>query len=87
MLTLAAYGALIFVAPDYLTGCLNMQPFNEPGCTPPLTPFYFFFVYFGVIINWIWFVVPVAMLASAVRRDFAQAAAPPSRGGRSKKAA
>ena len=59
----------MFVLPDYLTGCLNMQPFGEPTCMPPLTPFYFFFVYFGVIINWIWFVVPVGMLIKAVCND------------------
>ena len=77
VLTMAAYGALLFVVPDYLTGCLNMQPFGEPGCMPPLTPFYFFFVYFGVVINWIWFAVPVAMLAKTVRDDFVSAAARP----------
>ena len=77
VLTMAAFGALLFVVPDYLTGCLNMQPFGEPGCMPPLTPFYFFFVYFGVVINWIWFAVPVAMLAKTVRDDFVSAAARP----------
>ena len=44
---------------------------------PPPTPFYFFFVYFGVVINWIWFAVPVAMLAKTVRDDFVSAAARP----------
>ena len=73
VLTLASYGTLIFVAPDYLTGCLNMQPFGEPGCSPPYTPFYFFFVYYGVIINWVWFMVPIVMLWYNVREDFAAA--------------
>ena len=45
-----------------------MQPMGVEDCAPPLTPFYFFFVYFGVVINWIWLVVPVAMLAAKVRR-------------------
>lgn len=96
MLTLSAFGALLFVAPDMLTGCLNMQPMGVPTCWPPLTPFYFFFVYFGVrrptgpgssshlytgrarlrhgvrqvLINWIWFFVPVGMLAVRVRAEF-----------------
>ena len=49
-------------------GCVNMQPIGVADCAPPLTPFYFFFVYFGVVINWIWLVVPVAMLVAKVRR-------------------
>ena len=52
VLTMSAFGALLFVLPDYIMGCHNMQPIGDPTCTPPLTPFYFFFVYFGVIINW-----------------------------------
>lgn len=71
VLTMAAYGALVFVVPDYLEGCSNMQPMNERTCSPELTPFYFFFVYFGVIINWIWFVVPVVMLYYRTMDDFA----------------
>ena len=69
MLTMACYGTVVFVVPDLLDGCLNMQPFGVADCTPPLTPFYFFYVYFGVVINWIWFGVPLAMLIVNVRRD------------------
>ena len=72
VLTMAAYGAVIFVLPDYIVGCFNMQPMGSPDCTPPLTPFYFFFVYFGVIINWIWAVVPIWMLYQKVRGDFGE---------------
>ena len=64
----AAYGAVVFVVPDMFDGCVNMQPMGVADCAPPLTPFYFFFVYFGVVINWIWLVVPVAMLVAKVRR-------------------
>ena len=73
VLTMAAYGALVFVLPDYLEGCSNMQPMGVKSCTPEVTPFYFFFVYFGVIINWIWFVVPIVMLYYRTMDDFAAA--------------
>jgi hypothetical protein len=69
VLTMAAYGAVLFVVPDYLDGCLNMQPFGIRDCAPPLTPFYGFFVYFGVVINLIWIVVPIGMLYSRVQAD------------------
>lgn len=75
VLTMAAFGAFFFIAPDYLNGCLNMQPVGVPTCTPPLTPFYFFFVYFGVAINWIWLAVPIGMLAARVRADMRAKAA------------
>ena len=52
----------MLLLPDYMTGCLNMHPMGEPGCMPPFTPFNLFFVYFGVLINWIWFFVPTYML-------------------------
>ena len=70
VLTMAAYGTVVFVVPDLFDGCLNMQPIGKAECLPPLTPFYFFYVYFGVVINWIWFGVPVAMLVARVRSDF-----------------
>ena len=69
VLTMAAYGTVVFVVPDFLTGCPNMQPFAEHTCLPPLTPFYAFFVYFGVTINIIWFVVPLRMLWNNVKTD------------------
>ena len=47
-----------------------MQPFGVRDCAPPLTPFYAFFVYFGVVINLIWVVVPVCMLYARVQADF-----------------
>lgn len=71
VLTMASYGTVVFVVPDMLDGCLNMQPMGVRECFPPLTPFYFFYVYFGVVINWIWFLVPIGMLATNVMRDFA----------------
>ena len=55
--------------PDMMDDCHNQQPHGLPGCWPPLTPFYFFFVYFGVLINWIWLGVPVGMILVHVARD------------------
>jgi len=64
-----AVGAVCFVMPDMLTGCENMQPINVKTCLPPLEPFYFFFYYFGVVINWLWVVVPVIALYFVVKSD------------------
>lgn len=69
VLTMAAFGALLFLVPDYMTGCLNMHPMGVSECIPPLTPFNLFFVYFGVVINWIWFFVPSYMLFVLARDD------------------
>jgi len=46
VLSLAAYGGvgLVFVLPELLHGCPNMQPMGVHDCFPPLTPFYFFYV-------------------------------------------
>ena len=71
-LMIQAVGAVAFVMPDMLTGCENMQPINVKTCLPPLEPFYFFFFYFGVIINWLWVVVPVFALVKVVQSDVAE---------------
>jgi|EP00945_MAST-04E_sp_MAST-4E-sp1_P005269 hypothetical protein len=69
VLTMAAYGAVLFVVPDMLNGCLNMHPMGVAECHPPFTPFNLFFVYFGVLINWIWAIVPGYMLFNRVRAE------------------
>ena len=69
VLTMAAYGALLFLVPDYMTGCLNMHPMGVSDCMPPMTPFNLFFVYFGVLINWIWLFVPAYMLYVLASED------------------
>jgi len=66
------FGSLIFPAADLLTGCENMQPMGVKTCTPPVTPFFIFFFYFGVIINFLWFVVPAFMFYNVVRSDVAE---------------
>ena len=73
-LTTQAVGAIMFVMPDMLTGCENMQPIGENTCLPPVTPFFVFFFYFGVIVNWLWVVVPVWMLVKVVQSDVAEKA-------------
>ena len=52
-----------------------MRPLSDACCLGGSHRFYFFFVYFGVVINWIWFLVPIGMLVQTVREDFAGAAA------------
>merc|ERR1712232_249275 len=69
VLALPAFGAFLFVFPDYLDGCLNMPPMGVPDCLPPFTPFYIFFVWFGVLVNWVWFFVPVFWILTLVKRD------------------
>ena len=46
-----------------------MQPVGVETCLPPVTPFFIFFFYFGVIINFLWLVVPCLMLVEVVRSD------------------
>ena len=70
VLTLACYGTIIFVLPDFFDGCLNMQPIGVKECSPAFTPYYAFYVYFGLGINIIWLCVPLGMLIVNVRRDF-----------------
>ena len=70
VLTMAAYGTIVFVLPDMLDGCYNMQPMGVKECLPPLNAFYFFYVYFGVVINFIWLFVPLLMLWFKARSDF-----------------
>ena len=70
VLTLACYGTVIFVLPDFFDGCLNMQPIGVKECSPAFTPYYAFYVYFGLGINIIWLCVPLGMLIVNVRRDF-----------------
>jgi len=66
------FGALVFPMADLLTGCENMQPIGVHTCTPPLTPFFIFFFYFGVLINFLWAVVPAYMFVNVVRSEIAE---------------
>ena len=70
VLTMSLYGTIVFVVPDFLDGCPSTQPIGVHDCFPELTPFYFFYTYFGVTINFIWFLVPLYMIVNRIRKDF-----------------
>jgi hypothetical protein len=70
VLTMSLYGTIVFVVPDFLDGCPSTQPIGVHDCFPELTPFYFFYTYFGVTINFIWFLVPLYMIVDRIRKDF-----------------
>merc|ERR1711920_1190842 len=66
------FGSLVFPATDLLTGCENMQPIGVHTCTPPFTPFFIFFFYFGVLVNFVWAVVPAFCFVRVVLSDVAE---------------
>jgi len=66
------FGSLVFPAADLLTGCDNMQPIGVHTCLPPLTPFFIFFFYFGVLVNFLWAVVPAFMFVRCVFGEIAE---------------
>lgn len=71
VLTLAIQlvGMIFFVGPDFMTECMNMVPHDKPGCIPGFSFFEFFYFWFGVSVNFVWFFVPITMLVSAIRRS------------------
>ena len=54
-----------------MTSCLNLVPFDKPGCSPPLSLFTAFYFYFGVGANFVWIVIPVLMIANILREEAA----------------
>lgn len=66
------FGAIVFVGPEFLTGCLNMVPHNEFNCMPDTGSLYnLFYFYFGVGANFVWVVIPVWMIWEEVRSSAA----------------
>lgn len=67
------FGAIVFVGPEFLTGCINMVPHNEYNCMPDTGSLYnLFYFYFGVGANFVWVVIPVYMIWEAVHSSAAQ---------------
>mmetsp|Transcript_6953 Transcript_6953/g.8428 ORF Transcript_6953/g.8428 Transcript_6953/m.8428 type:complete len:258 (+) Transcript_6953:107-880(+) len=60
------FGTIMFIAPEFLTSCPNMAPIGEETCLPDLTPFTFFYFYFGVGANLVWILVPLYIGFTAV---------------------
>lgn len=70
-LMLQLVGMIVFVGPDYMTGCMNMVPHNVSGCIPGFSSYEFFYYWFGVGVNIVWGVVPLVMLHDAFKRSIA----------------
>ena len=64
-------GMVMFIGPDYLTGCMNMVPHNVSGCIPGFTPFECFYYWFGVGVNLVWGYVPAMLMIDAFKRSAA----------------
>jgi len=60
------FGVIMFVVPEFLTQCQNMAPIGEKSCLPELTPFTFFYYYFGVGANLVWVFVPLYLGYTAI---------------------
>ena len=68
-LSFQLFGAIVFIVPDLLTGCPNMQPFDDKTCTPDATMFTLFYFWFGVMVNFVWVIVPAMMLKDIIQRQ------------------
>ena len=68
-LSFQLFGAIVFILPDLLTGCPNMQPFDQPTCMPDATMFTFFYFWFGVGCNILWVVIPIKFMADIIKRQ------------------
>ena len=64
-------GMILFVGPDFMTGCPNMVPHNVLTCVPGFSLYEGFYFWFGVVVNIVWGYVPLAMMRSAIQRSVA----------------
>jgi len=55
-------GTVFFVVPPLVNGCLDLPPFDVPGCTPPFNLFNSIFVYLAFGSNFVWFVIPTLII-------------------------
>lgn len=68
-LSFQLFGAIVFIVPDLLTGCPNMQPFDQLTCMPEATMFTFFYFWFGVGCNILWVAIPIKFMADIIKRQ------------------
>jgi len=68
-LSFQLFGAIVFILPDLLTGCPNMQPFDKLTCMPDATMFTFFYFWFGVGCNILWVAIPIKFMADIIKRQ------------------
>lgn len=62
-------GTVFFVVPPMVNSCIELPPFNVPGCFPPLNMFNLLYVYIAFGSNFCWFVVPFVVLAWAWKKE------------------
>lgn len=55
-------GTILFMAPPIANQCIELPPFDVPGCFPPLDMYTFIFYYLAFGINIVWIVVPMFIL-------------------------
>jgi hypothetical protein len=66
-LSFQLFGAIVFVIPEFLSGCLNMVPHNVHTCVPDASSYYnLFYFYFGVLVNFVWVIIPAYMIWEAI---------------------
>jgi len=68
-LSFQLFGAIVFIVPDLITGCPNMQPFDVNTCLPDATMFTFFYFWFGVGCNILWVAIPIKFMADIIKRQ------------------
>ena len=55
------FGAVVFLFPSFLFECVDLVPKGVPGCLPKVTPYTFFYYYFGAGANFVWIVAPLTL--------------------------
>jgi len=72
-------GTIMFVFPEFITGCRNLSPFGFDGCIARFTtvpkgttlPYHALFFGFAVGANLIWIIVPLKIMINAWRENMA----------------
>jgi hypothetical protein len=66
LVTLSAqlWGTVMFVGPELLTGCKNMVPIGQDGCSAGFSRYELLYFWFAVGANFLWIVMPLRMMAT-----------------------
>jgi len=68
-LSFQLFGAIMFIGPDLMLGCPNMQPFDQLTCTPGISWFEVFYFWFGVTVNVVWIIIPMILMKNIIQRS------------------
>ena len=55
-------GTIFFVTPPIYKDCVDLPPFDIPGCFPDVTPFSIIFYYLAFGINFAWIIIPLIII-------------------------